>query len=82
MAIQQQISSEICEARKGTVMRVIADRTEGDYMVCRSQYDSPEVDGEVLVRIEDLDGVNIGDFFDVKITAADEYDLYASPVKD
>ena len=82
MAIQQQISSEICEARKGTVMRVIADRTEGDYIVCRSQYDSPEVDGEVLVRIEDLDGVNMGDFFDVKITAADEYDLYASPVKD
>lgn len=81
MSIQQGISSEFNVGRVGTRLRVIADRTEGDYMVCRSQYDSPEVDGEVLVKSSELsDDVKPGDFIGVKVTSADEYDIYASPL--
>ena len=87
MRIQQRISSEVQEAKVGTQQRVIIDRTEGDYFVGRTQYDSPEVDPEVLIPIQVPDGqtvgssLTIGRFYDVRITSADDFDLYATPIR-
>ena len=76
MAIQQEISAELMSKFVGTVQRVIIDRKDGDYWVGRTQYDSPEVDCEVLIEnIGDLSLV-IGDFYEVEITKAEEFDLY------
>ena len=76
MRLQQRISGEIQEAKVGTVQRVIIDRIEGDYYVGRTQFDSPEVDPEVLIPVNDK-SLEIGGFYDVRITAADDFDLYA-----
>ena len=56
-------------------MRVIIDRQEGDFFVGRSQYDSPEVDTEILIPTKG-NKLELGSFFDVKITDAEEFDLY------
>ena len=77
MAIQQQISGELMQAKVGTIERVIIDRQEGDYYVGRTQYDSPEVDCEVLIKEEgEKSKVKGGDFVNVQITKAEEFDLY------
>ena len=80
MAIQQQISGELMAAKVETVQRVIIDRQEGDYWIGRTQYDSPEVDCEVLIRTQNTDRcadrTQIGNFYNVKITKAEEFDLY------
>ena len=77
MAIQQEISGQLMQQRVGTTERVVIDRQEGDYYIGRTQYDSPEVDCEVLVEAkEEKQKVNVGDFVDVKITKAEEFDLY------
>lgn len=77
MAVQQQISAELMQARIGTVERVIFDRIDGDYLVGRTQYDSPEVDCEVLVlRNEHNTSCTIGEMYDVRITRAEEFDLF------
>jgi ribosomal protein S12 methylthiotransferase len=60
----------------GTVQRVIIDRIEGDYYVGRTQYDSPEVDPEVLIPV-DGQTLTIGQFYEVRITSSDDFDLYA-----
>ncbi len=73
MAIQQQISQEKNTEKTGRVMKVLIDRREADYYVGRTQYDSPEVDNEVLVYSEKP--LRIGDFYEVKITGAYEFDL-------
>jgi ribosomal protein S12 methylthiotransferase len=75
MAIQQGISSEINEEKVGKTFKVIFDRKEGNYFIGRSEADSPEVDNEVLVEAE-KNYVRIGDFAKVKITKAEEFDLY------
>ena len=76
MRIQQHISAEIEGAKVGKVIRVIIDRTEGDWFIGRSEFCSPEVDPEVLIPMkEDL---TIGEFYDVKVTSAEEFDLYAT----
>ncbi len=75
MNLQQHISEEICHKRVGDVCRVIIDRKENDYYIARTQYDSPEVDGEVLIH--DDFHLNIGDFYKVKLVSANEYDLFA-----
>ena len=76
MRLQQRISGEIQEAKVGTVQRVIIDRIEGDYYVGRTQYDSPEVDPEVLIPVNGLT-LTIGQFYEVRITSSDDFDLYA-----
>lgn len=79
MAIQQQISSELMQQFTGKTERVIIDREEGDYFVGRTQYDSPEVDCEVLLSTKGQgtkDKGIVGEFADVKITKAEEFDLY------
>ena len=75
MELQAGISAEMNAARIGSVERVIVDRREGDYLVCRSGYDSPEVDGEILVAFRKK--LSPGDIVPVKITDASEYDLFA-----
>lgn len=74
MEIQQQISLEINEEKIGSVIDVLIDRQEGEFYVGRSQGDSPEVDGEVLVSADELP---VGEFVKVRVTDADEFDLYA-----
>ena len=77
MAIQQQISAELMAQKVGTTQRVIIDRKEGDYWIGRTQYDSPEVDCEVIITVSGERLPVIGDFYDVQITKAEEFDLYA-----
>lgn len=75
MAIQQNISLETNEKRVGTIEKVLIDRIEGDYYVGRTQYDSPEVDDEVLIPVSETD-IKIGTFVSVKLVKADYFDLY------
>jgi ribosomal protein S12 methylthiotransferase len=75
MDFQQGISLALNEQKIGKTFKVLFDRVEGDYFVGRTEYDSPEVDNEVLVSTKD-NYVRIGDFADVKITGAADFDLY------
>ncbi len=79
MAIQQNISLETNEKRVGTVEKVLIDRIEGDYYVGRTQYDSPEVDDEILISLDDAE-LEVGTFVNAKIVKADYFDLYAEIV--
>ena len=79
MAIQQNISLETNENRVGTVEKVLIDRIEGDYYIGRTQYDSPEVDDEILISLDDAD-LEVGTFVNAKIVKADYFDLYAEIV--
>ncbi len=75
MEIQSQISWEKNQEKIGKVFRCLFDRKEGNYFVGRTEYDSPDVDNTVLVRAENT-YIPIGEFTDVKIISADEFDLY------
>ena len=79
MAIQQNISLETNEKRVGTVEKVLIDRIEGDYYIGRTQYDSPEVDDEILISLDDAD-LEVGTFVNAKVVKADYFDLYAEIV--
>ena len=79
MRVQQRIAEEVSAASIGKTMQVVVDREEGDYYIGRTQYDSPEVDPEVLLRKADND-VEIGQYYMVEITGADEFDLYGKVV--
>ena len=76
MAIQQEISRELLSQFVGKTERVIIDRRDGDYWIGRTQYDSPEVDCEVLIKNTDPLKLEIGHFYDVQITQTEEFDLY------
>ncbi len=80
MEVQREISLENNEALVGKTLRVLVDRKEGEYFIARTEYDSPEVDNEVLIDAK-LNYCRIGDFTTVKIDSSEEYDLYASVVK-
>jgi len=77
MAEQQKISEEVNEARVGEMVKVLIDREEGEWKVGRTEWDSPEVDCEVYVKGE----VKVGDFCEVKIDRAGEFELYGNIVK-
>ena len=75
MDLQQGISAEVQAEKVGKVPRVIIDRKEGEYYVGRTEFDSPEVDPEVLIPV--VDGVlRRGNFYDVQIVDSDDFDLY------
>lgn len=78
MDLQQGISAELNHQRIGQTLKVIVDRKEGGNFVGRSEYDSPEVDNEVI--IESTDYLRSGDFVNVKVTGASEFDLTAEPL--
>ena len=77
MRVQQNISLEHQEGKVGKRYRVIVDRLEGDFYVGRTEFDSPEVDPEVLIRKTDNTDIRIGEFYQVVIDSAEEFDLYA-----
>lgn len=79
MRLQQKISSEIQQEKVGREMRIVIDRREGDWYVGRTEYDSPEVDPEVLVPAQSAD-LNPGTFCTVRIVKAEDFDLYAELV--
>ena len=81
MSIQQEISGELNQAKVGKTLKVIIDRKEGEYYIGRTEFDSPEVDPEVLIKVEDGHRLRTGAFHFVKITGADDFDLYATIVK-
>ena len=76
MRVQQNISAELEAEKVGSVMRVIIDRQEGDWFVGRTEFCSPEVDPEVLIPAGEK--LTIGEFYDARITDAEEFDLYAT----
>jgi ribosomal protein S12 methylthiotransferase len=75
MKLQARISGELNQEKVGKSFRVIIDRKEGEYFIGRTQYDSPEVDGEVLIKSENP--IEFGEFYEVVITSSDDYDLFA-----
>ena len=79
MEIQSQISWELNQEKVGKTFRCLIDRKEGNYFVGRTEYDSPDVDNEVLIDAK-KHYVKIGDFVEVKIIDATDYDLYGEPV--
>ena len=79
MQIQKRISLALNAERVGKTMRAIIDRTEGEFYIGRSQYDSPEVDEEILITSANL--LEVGQMVDVRITDCEEYDLYGEVVE-
>lgn len=80
MDIQQGISFDLNQQKIGKTYKVLFDKKEGDYFIGRTEYDSPDVDNEVLVKA-DTNFVRVGDFADVKITSAEDFDLYGDVVE-
>ena len=79
MRLQEKIASEISECRIGKTLRTIIDREEDDYYVGRTEWDSPEVDCEVL--ISKLTPLQVGAFYDIKITGSENFDLYGELIQ-
>jgi ribosomal protein S12 methylthiotransferase len=77
MEIQQNISAELNTLKTGQIFKVIIDRREGDYFIGRSEFDSPEVDQEILVPADYQ--LNIGQFYNIRILKSSEFDLYGCP---
>lgn len=76
MRVQQNISAEIEGTKVGQTLRVVIDRKEGDYWIGRTEFCSPEVDPEVLIAADE--DLQTGEFYDARITDAEEFDLYAT----
>ena len=77
MELQSGISYSLNQLKVGNSYKVLFDRAEGEYFIGRTEFDSPEVDNEVLVKKSE-GYVRLGDFSEVKITSADHYDLYGT----
>lgn len=78
MATQERIAFEINDSKIGQTLKVVIDKEEGDYYIGRTEFDSPEVDPEVLVKKNKM--LNIGEFYDVKITGTQSFDLYGEVI--
>jgi len=78
MELQQAISSEFNQGLVGNILKVIIDRREGEFFIGRTEFDSPEVDQEVLISA-DYD-IKPGNFYQVKITQSSDFDLFGKPV--
>lgn len=79
MALQQGISLDLNQQKVGKTFKVLFDKKEGNHFIGRTEFDSPEVDNEVLVKA-DTNFVRVGDFSNVKITKAEDYDLYGEVI--
>ena len=75
MDIQQRIAAEINAAKTGSILKVIIDRKEGDYFIGRTEFDSPEVDPEVMIPA-DTKGVRVGEFYQATIVDATDFELF------
>ena len=80
MILQQEISAEVEAEKVGKVLKVIIDRKEGDYYIGRTEFCSPEVDPEVLIKAGEK-RLRVGCFYNVEITQSEEFDLYGEVVK-
>lgn len=80
MILQQEISAEVEAEKVGKILKVIIDRKEGDYYIGRTEFCSPEVDPEVLIKAGEK-RLRVGCFYNVKITRSEEFDLYGEVVK-
>jgi len=80
MEIQQGISYEINQTKIGQTFKVLVDRLDGDYFIGRTEYDSPEVDNEVVLDAK-TDYARIGDFVQVEVERAEDFDLYGKVIK-
>ena len=80
MILQQDISAEIEAGKVGLTMPVVIDRKEGDYYIGRTEFCSPEVDPEVLIKVTDQ-RLRVGSFYKVKMTSSEEFDLYGEVVR-
>lgn len=78
MEAQESIALEINESKIGETMKVIIDRKDADYYIGRTEFDSPEVDGEVLIEKEQK--LAVGEFYNVKISSAMPFDLMGKAV--
>jgi ribosomal protein S12 methylthiotransferase len=78
MALQQEISYKLNQEKIGRTYKILVDRKEGDYFIGRTEFDSPDVDNEVLVKANADTYLPIGDFATVKITEASDFDLYGT----
>lgn len=76
MRVQQDISAQISEQKVGKTFKTMIDRLEGDYYVGRTEFDSPEVDLEVLIKADKE--INTGQFMNVRVVEADSFDLYGT----
>lgn len=81
MRLQQQISADVQQGKEGRQLPVVIDREEGEYLVGRTEFDSPEVDPEVLIKKVDALGLCPGMFCKVYVESADDFDLYANVIK-
>ena len=81
MAIQQEISMQLNKEKIGKNYKTLFDRKEGDYFIGRTEFDSPDVDNEVLVKANNDTYIRIGDFENVRITDASDFDLYGELIK-
>jgi ribosomal protein S12 methylthiotransferase len=81
MDVQRDISRALNKKKIGKTVKVLFDRKEGEYFIGRTEHDSPEVDNEVHVKAEGDTYVRIGDFANIKITSAEDYDLFGVPAK-
>ena len=79
MQIQEHISFEMNQEKIGKIFKTIIDKKEGGYYIGRTEYDSPEVDNEVLISAKDH-YLRVGDFAQIKIVQATEFDLHGEPV--
>ena len=80
MSLQRSISSEINKEKTGTIQKVLIDRVEGNYFIGRTEADSPEVDNEVLIN-RSGNQLKPGNFYNVRITSYDDYDLYGVSIE-
>ncbi|MDR2011039.1 MAG: 30S ribosomal protein S12 methylthiotransferase RimO [Bacteroidales bacterium] len=78
MEIQQQISYELNSAKIGKIFKVLIDRIEGEFYIGRTEFDSVEVDNDVIIKSENI--LNIGEFYNVKITGFDDFELYGTVI--
>ena len=79
MALQSDISRELNQQKVGKTYKVLIDRKDGDWFIGRTEFDSPDVDNEVYIDAT-AHYLRIGDFVDVVIDSAEEYDLFATPL--
>jgi ribosomal protein S12 methylthiotransferase len=79
MEIQSQISWELNQEKIGKTFKVVIDRKDGNYFIGRTEYDSPDVDNEVLIDATEI-YLKTGEYYDVKIHEAEDFDLYGTPV--
>ena len=76
--IQQEISFELNQNKIGKTFETLIDRKEGEYFIGRTQYDSPEVDNEVLIPVKGNPNIKTGEFYNIKITDSSDFDLYGN----